>query len=96
MTDIYISVDVGGSQTKIIYQLPALPEPKFSVLPPAVEEIPKTKLENYMSRLGWIGSPSPEQQLWVEWNDRMVVLGDFATCFDPQDHIKELKYENVL
>jgi hypothetical protein len=49
-----------------------------------------------MSRLGWIGSPSPEQQLWVEWNDRMVVLGDFATCFDPQDHIKELKYENVL
>jgi hypothetical protein len=96
MTDIYISVDVGGSQTKIIYQLPALPEPNFLVLPPTVEEIPKTKLDNYMSRLGWIGSPSPEQQLWVEWNERVVVLGDFATCFDPQDRIKELKYENAL
>jgi hypothetical protein len=40
-----------------------------------------------MSRLGWIGSPSPEQQLWVEWNERVVVLGDFAACFDPQDRI---------
>lgn len=52
MSDIYLSVDVGGSQTKIIYQIPAAQEPRFLVMPPAVEEIPKAKLDNYMSRLG--------------------------------------------
>jgi hypothetical protein len=40
-----------------------------------------------MTRLGWIGSPSPDQQLWVVWNSRVVVLGDFALLFDPQDRI---------
>lgn len=96
MTDIYLSVDVGGSQTKIIYQLSGDQKPNYLLMPPAVEEITKTKLDNYMARLGWIGSPSPDQQLWVVWNERVVVLGDFATQFDPQDRIKELKYENAL
>jgi hypothetical protein len=96
MTDIYLSVDVGGSQTKIIYQVAGSPKPNYLLMPPAVEEITKPKLDNYMARLGWIGSPSPDQQLWVEWNERVVVLGDFASCFDPQDRIKELKYENAL
>ena len=96
MTDIYLSVDVGGSQTKIIYQLAGSPKPNYLLMPPALEEITKTKLDAYMARLGWIGSPSPDQQLWVEWNERVVVLGDFASEFDPQDRIKELKYENAL
>lgn len=96
MTDIYLSVDVGGSQTKIIYQLNGSTKPSYLLLPPAIEEITKTKLDSYMARLGWIGSPSPDQQLWVEWNQRVVVLGDFAACFDALDRIKELKYENAL
>jgi hypothetical protein len=96
MTDIYLSVDVGGSQTKIIYQLKDSPKPNYLLMPPELEEITKTKLENYMARLGWIGSPSPDQQLWVMWNERVVVLGDFASSFDPQDRLGELKYENAL
>jgi hypothetical protein len=44
----------------------------------------------------YIGCPSPDQQLWVVWNSRVVVLGDFALLFDPQDRISELKYENAL
>jgi hypothetical protein len=96
MTDIYLSVDVGGSQTKIIYQLKDFPKPNYLLMPPELEEITKTKLDNYMARLGWIGSPSPDQQLWVMWNERVVVLGDFASSFDPQDRLGELKYENAL
>ena len=68
----------------------------YLVIPPEVEEISKAKFDNYMKRQGWIGSPSPEQQLWAAWKDRMVVLGEFASCFDPPDRIKELKYENAL
>ena len=96
MTDIYLSVDVGGSQTKIIYQLDDQTKPSYLLLPPAIEEITKDKLNSYMERLGWIGSPSPDQQLWVEWNDRVVVLGEFAANFDALDRIRELKYENAL
>jgi hypothetical protein len=96
MTDIYLSVDVGGSQTKIIYQLAGSQKPNYLLMPPILEEISKTKLDNYMARLGWIGSPHPDQQLWVEWNSRVVVLGDFASSFDPQDRLGELKYENAL
>ena len=96
MTDIYLSVDVGGSQTKIIYQVDDQTKPHYVLLPPAIEEITKDKLNFFMERLGWIGSPSPDQQLWVEWNNRVVVLGEFAANFDPLDRIKELKYENAL
>lgn len=96
MTDIYLSVDVGGSQTKIIYQVDDQTKPNYVLLPPAIEEITKDKLNFFMERLGWIGSPSPDQQLWVEWNNRVVVLGEFAANFDPLDRIKELKYENAL
>jgi hypothetical protein len=96
MTDIYLSLDVGGSQTKIIYQLAGSQKPNFLLMPPVLEEIASSKLNSYMTRLGWIGSPSPDQQLWVVWNSRVVVLGDFATNFDPQDRIRELKYENAL
>ena len=96
MTDIYLSVDVGGSQTKIIYQLSLTTKPSYLLLPPVIEEITKSKLNSYMERLGWIGSPSPDQQLWVEWNQRVMVLGDFAVNFDALDRLKELKYENAL
>ncbi|MBD2616250.1 ParM/StbA family protein [Nostoc punctiforme FACHB-252] len=96
MTDIYLSVDVGGSQTKIIYQVDDQTKPSYLLLSPEIEEITKDKLNFFMERLGWIGSPSPDQQLWVEWNNRVVVLGEFAANFDPLDRIKELKYENAL
>lgn len=96
MTDIFLSVDVGGSQTKIIYQVDDQTKPNYVLLPPAIEEITKDKLNFFMERLGWIGSPSPDQQLWIEWNNRVVVLGEFAANFDPLDRIKELKYENAL
>lgn len=96
MTDIYLSVDVGGSQTKIIYQLAGSQKPNYLLMPPILEEISTTKLDNYKNRLGWIGSPHPDQELWVTWDNRVVVLGDFASKFDPIDRIKERKYENAL
>lgn len=96
MSDIYLSVDVGGSQTKIIYQLYGDQKPIFLLMPPILEEISTTKLDNYKERKGWIGSPHPDQELWVTWNNRVVALGNFASKFDPIDRIKELKYENAL
>jgi hypothetical protein len=96
MTDIYLCVDPGGSQTKIIYQLGIDGKPKFILMPPFVEQISKDKLDSYHSSMGWIGNPSPRQQAWLEVNNGVFVVGTFACSFDPCDRLGEVKYENAI
>jgi len=66
MTDIYLAVDTGGSQTKVVYQVRGTAERKYLVMSPEIEQISQVKLQEYMARQGWIGSPAPEQQVWIE------------------------------
>ena len=90
MTDIFLSVDVGSSQTKIIYKLKNSSQLNYLLISPEVEEIPKAKFSSYMKRQGWIGNPSPEQQLWVVWENRMVILGEFASYLTLKTESKNL------
>ena len=92
---LLLSVDVGGSQTKIIYQFLG-ESPQYLLMSPGVEQISKNDLNLYYQRLGWIGAPSVEQQAWVEWKDNIFVVGDFVREFAPVDRIFERKYENAL
>ncbi|NJO30057.1 MAG: ParM/StbA family protein [Richelia sp. SL_2_1] len=94
--NIFLSVDVGGSQTKIIYQFPGWDKPLCLLMSPGVEQITKSDLKRYYDQLGWIGAPSDEQQAWVEWKGNIFVVGDFTSEFAPQDRILERKYENAL
>lgn len=96
MADIYLSVDVGGSLTKVIYKLKDSKDANYLVMSPAIEKITQTDLDDYMARLMWAGNPHPSKQLWVKCDGRVMVLGDFAAKFDPQDKLMELKYENAL
>lgn len=96
MTDLYLSVDVGGSGSKVIFQLASSDEPEYLMFSPEVEPINRASLDNYFTYQGWVGSPAPEQQVWLEVNQKCFVLGPFAQCFDPEDRIFELKYENAL
>lgn len=96
MTDICLTVDVARSHTEIIYITADQTKPSYLMLPPAIEEITQDKLNWYLESFGYQGSASPEAQLWVEWNNKVVVLGDFAFHFDALDCIGELKYENAL
>lgn len=96
MTDIYICVDCGGSNTKIIYQTASMDSPTYLLMPPEVEQISAEKLKNYQERSGWLGNPAPEQQAWLEVNSKVFGVGAFAAKFDPEDRIGELKYENAL
>ena len=92
---LLISADVGGSQTKIIYQF-SDDAPQYLFMPPAVEEISKSDLEAYYQQLGWVGAPSVEHRAWLEWNDTIFVVGEFACEFAAVDRIFERKYENAL
>lgn len=93
---LYISIDTGGSQTKIIYQFQNGKQPSYLLMPPGVEQISTDQLQRYQETLGWVGHPTAEQQAWLEWEDSIYVVGEFASKFAPQDRIKERKYENAL
>ncbi|MGA9381672.1 MAG: ParM/StbA family protein [Phormidium sp.] len=96
MSDIYICVDCGGSNTKIVFKTKTMHKPEYLMMPPQVEPISADKLKSYQERQGWIGNPAPEQQAWLLVGEKMFVVGAFASKFDPTDRISELKYENAL
>ena len=96
MADLFLVVDAGGSQTKIIYQTPDADEPEYFLMPPEVETISQEQFDRYQERIGWLGSPSPQQQAWFVVDDQLWTVGAFAHEFDPQDRLHEKKYENAL
>ena len=75
MTEVYLSIDCGGSQTKLIYQLLGRDEPQYELMSPLVEEIDAKKLAIYLDRKSSIGSPAPRQEAYLEWQERVFVVG---------------------
>ena len=96
MTDIFLCVDPGASQTKIIYQLQNETNPNYLLMSPNVEPISQSNIDFYFASQGWVGSPAPIEQAWLQVDDEIFVVGDFANRFDPEDRLQELKYENAL
>ena len=96
MSGLYLSVDCGGSQTKIIYQTSEQDTPQYELMSPLVEEIDPKKLAVYLDRKSSMGSPAPRQEAYLEWQERVFVVGDLANQFDPEDRTNEQKYENAL
>ena len=96
MPKIFLCVDPGGSQTKIIYQLPQDKKPRYLLMSPEVEEISAENLKRYLDRQSKMSHPSPERHAYLEVNKRTFVVGYFASKFDPEDRLIEIKYENAL
>jgi hypothetical protein len=93
---LFASIDVGGSGTKIIYQFDNWDKPKFFIMSPEVEEVSTVDFKRYQDNLIWNAHPLPEQQAFLEWKEKIYVVGDFASEFAPVDRIHERKYENAL
>jgi hypothetical protein len=96
MAVLYLSVDCGGSQTKIVYQLSGQESPGYLLMSPLVEEIKPEKIASYLDRKSSLGSPAPEREAYLKWQERVFVVGDLAREFDPEDRTSEQKYENAL
>jgi hypothetical protein len=96
MTVLYLSVDCGGSQTKIVYQLAGNENPDYLLMSPLVEEIKPEKITTYLDRKSSLGSPAPDREAYLKWQERVFVVGDLAREFDPEDRTSEQKYENAL
>ncbi|MDJ0571768.1 MAG: ParM/StbA family protein [Pleurocapsa sp. MO_192.B19] len=96
MPKIFLCVDPGGSQTKIIYQLPKEQKPRYLLMSPFVEEIKENNLKRYLEKESKMSNPSPIRQAYLKVNKRTFVVGYFASKFDPEDRLSEIKYENAL
>lgn len=96
MPKILLSVDPGGSQTKVIYQLPKQNKPQCLLMPPEIETIRIESLVRYLDKQSSLSNPDPDKEAYIYLNDKVYVLGEFAHEFDPEDRITEIKYENAL
>lgn len=50
MSKIFLCLDPGGSQTKVIYQLPYWEKPQYLLMNPEVEEITDDSLRRYLEK----------------------------------------------
>ena len=94
-----ISIDCGGSMTKIIYRLWKSSKDKVTSyiwMSPLVEEVTTEKIKEYFEYKGWVGAPNPENQAYLKVDERNFVLGEFATQFRAKDRIFQVKYENAI
>ena len=96
MPKLFLCVDPGGSQTKIIYQLTKDKKPRYLLMPPEVEQIKESNLKRYLEKESSMSNPSAIRQAYLEVKDRTFVVGYFASKFDPEDRLQEIKYENAL
>ena len=96
MPKLFLCVDPGGSQTKIIYQLTRDKKPRYLLMPPEVEQIKESNLKRYLEKESSMSNPSAIRQAYLEVEDRTFVVGYFASKFDPEDRLQEIKYENAL
>lgn len=96
MPSFFVCLDPGGSQTKVIYQLPRDEKPRYLLMAPEVEEIAEDNLHRYLAKESKMSNPSPIRQSYLEVNQKTFVVGHFASKFDPEDRLPEIKYENAL
>ncbi|MEO0845724.1 MAG: ParM/StbA family protein [Cyanobacteria bacterium J06648_1] len=96
MPKFFVCVDPGGSQTKIIYQLTKDKKPSYLLMAPEVEEISEDNLKRYLDKESIMSNPSPVRQAYLKVNQQTFVVGYFASKFDPEDRLQEIKYENAL
>lgn len=96
MPKLFVCVDPGGSQTKIIYQLTKDEKPSYLLMAPFVEEISEENLKRYLDKESIMSNPNPVRQAYLKVNKQTFVVGYFASKFDPEDRLQEIKYENAL
>lgn len=65
-------------------------------MPPEVEQIKEDNLKRYLEKESSMSSPSAIRQAYLEVKERTFVVGYFASKFDPEDRLQEIKYENAL
>ena len=93
---ITVGIDPGASLTKVIAEVEGIKETYLVTMLPEIASVSRATLENYRSGKGQLGSPKPEDEAWVEWEDKIYLVGSFARDFSGDAGLEELKYERAI
>ena len=100
MTNIYLSVDTGYSDTKVAYRLKGEERCRYFLMSPKIASITQRELDNYREEKGWLGSSIPEHQSWLTLDQgEIIVVGSMAKDFDSiysRAKPEKPKYESAL
>lgn len=96
MTKIYLSADTGYSGTKATYWLEEGHQYDYFLMSSKIASVTPKKLKEYQENKGWLGCPTPERQSWLEWDEKIAIVGSLAEQFDPIDCREEPKYSTAL
>lgn len=96
MSKVYLSIDPGASQTKIIYKIDQQSNPQYFLMSPEVQLISKEVLKIHLQSKNMFTLINEVPFDWIEINNQIYVLGEAAQEFRLVTQIKELKYENAI
>lgn len=101
MAEIKLAVDVGGSLTKSVYsykldQGSSYGARQYLLFEPQVESISASRFNHYYQLKGSLGAPKLENNAWLIMGERYVVVGSLAKEFDPEDRLRDYKYELAI
>ncbi|MDJ0718841.1 MAG: hypothetical protein QNJ54_32210 [Prochloraceae cyanobacterium] len=94
-----ITVDCGGSMTKIIYRLWKSSKEvitDYLRMSPEVEIVTVKQLNDYFETKGWLIDKDLRKQAYLKIESEYYVVGKMAHSLGAEDRIYELKYENAL
>jgi hypothetical protein len=86
-TTLFLTIDMGGSQNKAIYQLYPDAYPKSIKLGSEIADI------SYKSKTAVPNEGTPSGRVWVGFEGEYYVLGSAALQFSGSSQINELKYQ---
>jgi len=93
---ITVGIDPGASLTKVIAEVEGIKDSYLITMLPEVASVSRETLENYRSGKGQLGSPRPEDEAYVEWDNQIYLVGSFARDFSGDVGLDELKYERAI
>lgn len=101
MAEIKLAVDVGGSLTKSVYsykldQGSSYGARQYLLFEPHVESVSAFRFNDYYQLKGSLGAPKLENNAWLIMGERYVVVGSLAKEFDPEDRLRDFKYELAI
>ena len=93
---ITVGIDPGASLTKVIAKVEGEKQRYFVTMTPQISKVSRATLDNYRSGKGQLGSPRPEDEAYVEWDNQIYLVGSFARDFSGDAGLEELKYERAI
>lgn len=102
MNTLNIVVDVGASETKVLYGFDNDKKVNYFSIAPEIQKIALSVFKDYLNEVsstqelfGISGVVNPLKQLWIQEFDSVIAVGDLAVSLEAKNNLTQQKYENA-